>query len=83
MRKASLFVDQSSCKARCALGSAVLHRERVGCSFSRSVARHVSSVFLLLATTIFLHAEPNQHSMRSYGKLPLAFEENRGPRQPA
>ena len=78
MRKASLFVDRSTCKARCGFGSAVLNGERVGCSFSRAMARHVSSVFLLLMMAAFLHAHPNQRLVPSYEKLPLAFEENRG-----
>ena len=31
-----------------------------------------------LLTSVLLHAAPNEKVLSSYGKLPLAFEENRG-----
>src|SRR5213594_1441122 len=44
----------------------------------RQPGKLIISIVLLLTMAMFLHAAPRQELVPSYGKLPLAFEENRG-----
>ena len=66
MKKACLFLTSTS---------AAPNKERSDRPPLRETGRHV---ILLLAAALFLHAAPDQRLQLSYGKLPLAFEENRG-----
>jgi hypothetical protein len=60
------------------LVSAARNKKRLNWSPLRETGRHFISVVLLFTTAMFLHAAPDQELRASYGKLPLAFEENHG-----
>jgi hypothetical protein len=60
------------------LVSAARNKKRLNWSPLRETGRHFIPVVLLFTTAMFLHAAPDQELRASYGKLPLAFEENHG-----
>ena len=75
MRKARLFCDEPWSRIEHFISfSRARNKERS----DWSPLRHIIPVVLLVATAMFLHAATDQKLLPSYGKLPLAFEENRG-----